>query len=96
MKTREEIQDKAEHYVIAYGGNMLTVGPTFFDNSKKRWIVPIFYGPHFVEFPLDEMEFNEDGDLTYAPSAQKLSELIRLRFNLPSKEELEIAMGKPV
>jgi len=96
MKTEKEIKEKAERYIIDYGGTMLQPGPVIFYREKGVWIVPIFYGPKFSEFPLDEMEFNEDGDLVYAPSSEKLSKLIRVRFNLPSKEELEIAMGKPV
>lgn len=86
METREEIKEKAEHYLTAYGGNMLTAGPTFFNEKKHAWIVPIFYGPLFADFPLDEMEFNEEGDLIYTPSTQKLSGLIRLRFGDNSKE----------
>lgn len=80
MKTREEIQEKAEHYVIAYGGNILTVGPTFFDGKENVWVVPIFYGSKFANFPLDEMRFNADGDLIYAPSMEKIEKLIELRF----------------
>lgn len=90
MKTKEEIEEKADNYITEYGGNMLTAGPTFFDGKKNAWIVPIFYGPLFDEFPLDEMEFNEEGDLIYAPSRQKLSELIGLRFNSTKKLEAEI------
>jgi len=96
MKTEKEIKEKAERYIIDYGGNMLQPGPVIFYRERGTWTVPIFYGSKFSEFPLDEMEFNENGDLVYAPSLKKLSELIRVRFNLPSKEELEIAMGKPV
>ena len=80
MKTREDIQEKARHYVIAYGGNMLNVGPVFFNCEKKVWVVPIFYGSKFANFPLDEMEFNQDGDLVCAPSMEKLEKLIELRF----------------
>ena len=90
MKTKEEIEEKAVNYLTAYGGNMLTVGPAFFDGKKNVWIVPIFYGPLFDELPLDEMEFNEEGDLIYAPSRQKLSELIRVRFNNTKRLEAEL------
>lgn len=90
MKTREEIGEKAEHYIMDYGGTMLEPGPVFFDGGKKVWIAPIFYGPAFKDFPLDEMQFNEEGDLVYAPSRQKLSELIRLRFNSTKKLEVEV------
>lgn len=95
MKTREEIKEKAEHYIMDYGGNMLTAGPIFFDGKKNVWVSPIFYGPKFAEFPLDELEFNEDGDLAYAPSHKKLVELIRLRFG-NSKEELKPETSKAI
>ncbi|MBI4009704.1 MAG: hypothetical protein HY361_00720 [Candidatus Aenigmarchaeota archaeon] len=34
MKTKEEIEEKAVNYITAYGGNMLTAGPTFLMGKK--------------------------------------------------------------
>lgn len=80
MINKDEALDKAEDYLLTYIGNLVGCGIPFFDSEKNVWIVPVLHMSDVAIFPLDEIHVDETGNIVYAPTRERLSEIAEKRF----------------